>query len=106
MDKDPTAAARFFRAIQKHNATGNGVLTHDVKPDEIHDITLISERVYGHREEYLAVLASYGASFVVLPIEQKTITLPTPEALIRIKRETGFESMNQLRQDGEPVWLT
>lgn len=107
-DSDTTAAARFWRRIQEFSLRAKvwdtDAIFYQVKPDEKHDLTLISQRVYGNRDEYLAVMAAAGVDSIDQELKQKKIILPIPARLNSIKRETGFESNYYLRENFAPIW--
>lgn len=108
IDKDTRAAAAFYRAVRKFSVSAKPWATdavfYEVKPDEEYDPTLISRRVYGRRDEFLAVMAAAGIDQVDQPIKQKRIVLPSEGGLYQIKRRTGFESIADYRENGAPVW--
>ena len=109
MDKDNRAAKNFYSAIrrfsEKAKTWDKDAVFYETKPDERFDLSLVSRRVYGTPDEFLAVAASASIDTFDQPLEQKTIVLPSRSALLRIKRETGFESVYDLRENGSPVWL-
>lgn len=108
LDKNTAAAAAFWRVV--HNFSQNvrawdiGVIWHEIKPDEVLDPTLISRRVYGRPDEYLAVMAAAAMCNLDTPMLQKKIALPNEAQLLALKRRAGFESMAQLRENFAPVW--
>lgn len=108
IDQDPRAAAAFYRAVRKFCAAAKpwetDAIFYETKPDEEYDLTLISHRVYGRRDEFLAVMAAIGIDQVDQPIPQKKIVLPSEGRLHRIKRQTGFESIADYRENGAPIW--
>lgn len=109
IDTDTRAAAAFFREIRKFAISakrwnGNAIF-YETKPDEVYDLSLVSRRVYGRRDEFLCVMAAAGIDTFDQPLPQKTIVLPTERELIRIKRKTGFESQAELRDNYTPLWL-
>lgn len=117
IDKDTVAARDFYRSVrqfaQRARDWDAGVLWHEVAPDEAWDLTLVSERVYGRRDEYLAVMAAAGLDSVDMPLTQQRIALPGEAQLFNIKRRTGFESLADRRDDrtvhasigrGIPMW--
>lgn len=109
IDRDTCAAADFYRRVRRfaESATGwqSNVIFHEITPDETRDFTLVSRRVYGRRDEYLAVMAAAGVDMIdqELPAGE-VIRLPNEEMLLRIKRETNFESQSDLRENFEPIW--
>lgn len=108
MDKDTRAAAAFYREVrrvaEKAKDWDTDVIFYTTKPDEMYDLTLVSRRVYGYPDEYLAVMAAAGIDTVDQPLTQRRIVLPSTANLMRIKRRTGFESRDSLREDHAPVW--
>lgn len=110
IDKDTRAAAAFWREIKRFSENAkpwdSDVRFYEIKPDEVLDPTKVSQRVYGRRDEFLAVMAAAGADTVDQPLAQKKIALPTEGALLRIKRSTGFETRADLRENFGPVWVT
>ena len=65
-------------------------IRYQVKPDEHFDLTLISERVYGNRDDYLAVMAGAGLDSVEDKIPDQLLVLPTLLQLNNFKRLAGF----------------
>lgn len=108
MDVDPRAAAAFYREVKKFAERAREWDTNAVfyftKPDECFDLSLVSRRVYGRRDEYLAVMAAAGIDSFDQELKQKRIALPNENELLRIKRMTGFESIAALRENGKPLW--
>lgn len=109
VDKDTRAAKSFYREIRSfaENAKpwDNNAIWHDVMPDEKRDFSLISKRIYGNRDEFLAVMAAAGIDHVDQGLAQKKIVLPNAPTLFAIKRKTGFESIASLRKtDKSPTW--
>jgi hypothetical protein len=108
MDKDPCAAARFYRAIRDFSVQAKpwstNAIWYETRPDESLDFTLVSQRVYGRRDEFLAVMAAAGIDSFDQAMPQQKIALPKETALHRIKRQTGFESQSDYREDFAPVW--
>lgn len=108
MDKDSQAAAAFYRAVRdfalKAKSWDKNVIFYETKPDEKYDLSLVSRRVYGSREEYLAVMAAAGLDSFDAPLPQTKLRLPNLLTLMQLKRQTGFESQGEYREDGAPVW--
>jgi hypothetical protein len=108
IDFDTQAARRFYGEVRKfaeRTKPWKPAIFYETHPDEIWDLTLVSQRVYGRRDEYLAVMAAAGIDSVDQPLKQKRLVLPTEQQLNLIKRRTGFESIADLREDRKPVWL-
>lgn len=107
LDANTQAARVFWRLVRDFVDTvrpWDAAIYHEVKPDERWDATLISRRVYGRRDEFMAVLAAAGIDMVDSPIEQKTIVLPTEGKLRQLKFEAGFESRQAYRDGDKPSW--
>jgi hypothetical protein len=82
-----------------------GAVYYQVLPDEVWDMSLVSQRVYGRRDEFLAVLAAAGLGGFDEALPMKVLVLPNPAQLDQLKRRTGFESIAEFREDGKPVWV-
>lgn len=108
IDKDTTAAAAFWKAVRDYSESAqpwdSNAVFYETKPDEKRDFTLVSQRVYHNRKEFLAVMAAAGIDSVDMELTQKKIVLPSAALLLQIKRETGFESDSDLREDYAPLW--
>lgn len=107
IDKNSVAAKDFYKEIRRFSERTKPwqvAIFYEIKPDEVFDLTLVSQRVYGRRDEYLAVMAAAGLDMVDQPIPQKRIVLPTEGQLYAIKRSTGFESISANRKDFTPIW--
>ena len=109
-DQDTRAAAAFWREIRRFADSARPWTTnavyYEIKPDEAHDPSLVSRRVYGRRDEFMAVMAAARIDNVDQALPQKRIVLPDEGALLRIKRQTGFESRSDYREDFAPTWST
>lgn len=101
-------AARVFwrkvRAFAQSVKPWRTAVYYDTLPDERWDITLVSRRVYGRRDEYLAIMAAAGMDTIDQPLEQQRLVLPTDSQLRLMKRESGFESRADFRENGAPTW--
>ncbi|SEN69739.1 hypothetical protein [Nitrosomonas marina] len=107
IDVNSTAAKNFYKEIRRfaqRTKPWETALFYETKPDERHDITLVSQRVYGRRDEFLVVMAAAGLDTVDQPLPQVRIVLPTEGQLYAIKRRTGFESIADNRNDFKPTW--
>ncbi|VVE27089.1 hypothetical protein PCO31111_03458 [Pandoraea communis] len=108
LDQDTRAAKSFYREVRKYAESikpwDTTAIFYETKPDEAFDLTLVSQRVYGRRDEYLTVMAAAGLDSIDQPLPQKRIVLPNEGQLIAIKRRTGFESIADLREAGAPTW--
>lgn len=107
MDRNTQAAKNLYREVRQFSERTKPwetALFHEVTPDEIWDVTLVSQRVYGRRDEYLTVMAAAGNDIYDQPLKQTKLVLPDEAQLYAIKRRAGFESMDDYRQDGVPTW--
>lgn len=108
IDKDTRAANSFYREIQSFAAKTKRptpAYYYQVKPDERHDPTLVSFRVYGNRYEFLAVMAAANIDRVDQELREQLLILPLDDMLRDIKRRTGFECRPNYREDYQPVWV-
>lgn len=94
-DRGMTEATRFYREIRQFASTRKAwqdAIRYETQPDEAWDLTLVSERVYGTRNEALAVLAAAGLDRFDQELIQRRITLPTAVQLEAFKQMTGYSS--------------
>lgn len=107
MDIQTPAAKSFWREVRtlsERTKSWQAGIRHEIAPDERWDASLISARVYGRRDEFLAVMAAAGVDTFDRPLTQRSIILPTLAQLAAIKRRAGFESQADYREDGAPIW--
>lgn len=85
--------SRFYAAV-RHFAVSTPVWgtakRYFTLPDEVYDLTLVSQRVYGNRDEWLAVMAAAGLNTLNQRLEQQELVLPTKEQLETIKANVGY----------------
>lgn len=62
------------------------------KPDERHDLTLVSQRVYGTRDHFLVVQAAAGLDGPELELTERVLVMPTADQLRRMKLQAGFNA--------------
>lgn len=108
IDKESTAAKNFYKAIRlfsERTKPWDIHISYETKPDEARDLTLVSQRVYGRRDEFLVIMAAAGLDMVDQELPQKRLTLPTEAQLYAIKRRTGFESKADSRFSFSPTWV-
>lgn len=88
--------SRFYRAVRKFAQTSQVFdatrLVYFSKPDERFDLTLVSQRVYGNRDEFLAVMAAAGLDRFDQELTERELVLPNPQRLEMIKSATGYIS--------------
>lgn len=89
--------SRFYRAVRQYVVTAPvwaaDLVSHEILLDEIFDLTLVSQRVYGNRNEFLAVMASAGIDRCDQPLQSgSVIRLPNAQRLEMLKQATGCAS--------------
>lgn len=107
IDNNSVAAKDFYKEIRIFADSikpWETAIFYETKPDEAYDLSLVSQRVYGRRDEYLAVMAAAGLDMFDQALPQKRIILPTENQLYAIKRRTGFESIGAYRENFSPTW--
>ena len=109
LDLNTNAARDFYDAVrlfaQHAKPWDTTAIWYDILPDERWDLSLISQRVYGRRDEFLAVMAAAGHDLVDVPLTQRRIVLPNEATLYSMKRRAGFESIAEQRDGFAPVWV-
>jgi len=107
-DINTQAASNFYnevRLFSEKTKDWESAIFYETKPDEVLDLTLVSQRVYGRRDEYLAIMAAAGIDSIDQKLTPKRLVLPTDNQLYVIKRKTGFESRSEFRRNGKPTWI-
>ncbi|PIQ55387.1 MAG: hypothetical protein COW02_03405 [Comamonadaceae bacterium CG12_big_fil_rev_8_21_14_0_65_59_15] len=99
--KDFYKSVRIFAEVTK---PWEPHLSYETKPDERFDLSLVSQRVYGRRDEFLTVMAAAGMDMFDQPMLQKRLTLPNESQLYAMKRSAGFESIADYRENFAPTW--
>lgn len=108
IDTNTTAAKSFYRLVREfaeRTKPWETQISYEVKPDEAYDLSLVSRRVYGRRDEFLTIMAAAGIDMVDQPLTQKRLTLPTETQLYAMKRRAGFESIADYRSNFSPTWV-
>lgn len=59
-------------------------------PDERWDVTLVSQRVYGNRNEVVAVMAAAGLDRFDNELTERLLVLPTSSQLAALKQQVGY----------------
>jgi len=88
-----TAAAMLMRLVgdfAQRQPTWAECIVYHTLPDERWDLTLVSQRVYGTRDEFLAVLAAAGLDSVEQELTERELVLPTARQLAGLKARAGF----------------
>ncbi|MFA5920161.1 MAG: hypothetical protein WC856_02570 [Methylococcaceae bacterium] len=105
---DTCALKSFYREVRlfaERTKPWQSAIFYTTLPDEKWDLTLVSDRVYGRRDEYLTVMAAAGLDQVEQELTQRKLVLPTEAQLLFLKHKTGYESIAALREDFKPVWV-
>lgn len=101
LSEDTRSAKGFYREIrnfaERAQPWDSSVIWYETKPDERFDLSLVSSRVYGRRDEFFAVLAAAGLDSFDQPLTERMIALPNDFRLNQIKRANNFESVAALR---------
>jgi hypothetical protein len=87
------ARNRLFASVRTFALTTppwGEALRYFTKPDERHDMTAISQRVYGRRGEPLVVQAAAGLDSPELELTERLLVLPTDAQLRAMKLDAGF----------------
>lgn len=63
------------------------IIKHAIGPDEIHDPTLVSLRVYGNRHDYDVVMVCAGTNSIWQELPQIPLFLPTKAQLFMLKKK-------------------
>ncbi len=89
-----TSAAALIRLVsnfaQRQPIWGECII-YETLPDERLDLTLVSERVYGNRDEFLTILAAAGLDSVEQEMSERTLVLPTARQLATLKNLAGLK---------------
>lgn len=65
-------------------------IVYETSPDERWDISLVCQRVYGNRDDFLTILAAAGMDSVEQELTERTLVLPTQRQLDAMKSLAGF----------------
>lgn len=102
MSENNTASAMRLYQLVRDFATRakpwDTAVRYHTKPDERHDLTLVSQRVYGRRDEFLTVMAAAGLDSVEQPMGEQLLTLPTEAQLLAFKDRAGFVNLARDRR--------
>lgn len=85
--------SRLYRAIRAFAVSAPvwdaRRIPYQTLPDERWDLTLVSQRVYGNRDQYLAVMAAAGLDNLDQPLNEQILVLPNEATLNQLKRAAG-----------------
>lgn len=95
------ACAMMYRLVRDFSARTKPwqtAIRYQTRPDERFDLTLVSQRVYGNRDEFLTVMAAAGLDSVEQELKEQLLVLPTGGALQAFKDRSGFKNTSRLRR--------
>lgn len=96
----PVATAAYVKAVRKfavQTPAWSAAIRYDTMPDERYDLTLVALRVYGDRNEFMAIFAAAGLDTVEQVLPEQRLVLPTSSQLQTIKRQTGYLTDDEAR---------
>jgi len=108
IDQDTNAAKNFYRMVRdfaQRTKPWEQAIFYETKPDEVWDLSLASQRVYGRRDEFMVIAAAAGLDAFDRPLEQQRLILPNEGQLYALKRRAGFETRGDYREGGKPTWM-
>ena len=87
-------ASRFYRAVRQFAVTepvwSVDRIVYFSQPDDRWDVTLVSQKVYGNRDEFLTVMAAAGLTRFDDELTERELILPSKTRLEQIKQATGY----------------
>lgn len=101
IEKNSIACTRLVQLVSDFSNSvkpWENAIRYQTKPDEIHNITLVSQRVYGRRNEYLVIMAAAGLSTFDEPLKEQLLILPNESQLSVFKTRAGFENNENKRK--------
>lgn len=88
--------SKLYREVRNFALTSPPFLTNRITyqtlPDERFDVTLVSQRVYGNREEGIVIMAAAGLDSSSQELTERVLVLPDAATLLSIKQSVGFAS--------------
>lgn len=94
IEKNALACARFVQLVRDFSVQVQlyqEAIRYQTKPDEKRDLTLVSQRVYGRRDEFLTIFAAAGLSSFDEPLQEQILVLPTNAQLQILKKKSGYQ---------------
>jgi len=88
------ARMRLFQAVRRFSQATRDweqAVRYMTLPDERFDLTKVSARVYGTRDEALVIQAAAGLDSPELELTERRLVLPTAEQLATMKRDAGYD---------------
>lgn len=100
LERNTASIAVFYRLVRDFavkTPVWGQALRYQTLPDERNDLTLISQRVYGRRDEFMAVMAAAGLNSVEDTLPEQLLVLPTEAQLRDMKATAGFVNLSKDR---------
>lgn len=97
IETNTSAVASFYRLVRSfalNTAVWNSAIRYQTKPDERYDLTLVSRRVYGRTDEFIAVMAAAGLDSVEQLLPEQLLILPTDAQLTAMKNQAKFNNLD------------
>jgi hypothetical protein len=85
---------RLVRQFAVNTPIWGTAIRYEVLPDEQWDLTLVSKRVYGTRDEFLTIMAAAGLNRLDDKLPQIELVLPTADQLAALKVQAGYTDSN------------
>lgn len=93
IEKNTASVASLARAVRTFALRAKPwqtAIRYQTKPDERRDLTLVSARVYGRRDEFMVVAAAAGLETVEDMLPEQLLVLPTEDQLTAMKLRAGY----------------
>lgn len=88
---------RYVRDFAAKTKPWQSAIRYQTKPDERFDLTLVSQRVYGRRDEYLVVMAAAALDSVEQELTERLLVLPTESQLTNMKERALYVNLTKDR---------
>lgn len=89
------STSRLYRAIREFSVNSpvwdSRRVIFQTNPSHRWDVTLVSQEVYGNRNEFIAVMASAGLDRFDDELPEQQLVLPDADTLAKIKAAVGFD---------------
>jgi hypothetical protein len=97
-----TSAAALYRLVSEfaqRQPDWADAVRYQTTPDERWDMTLVSQRVYGNRDEFLTVLAAAGLDSLAQELTPRVLVLPSADQLRQMKARSRMVTEPWTRPD-------
>lgn len=88
-------SSRLYRAVRAFAVSvpvWGTAIRFQTLPEHRWDLTLVSQAVYGNRDEFLTVMAAAGLDRLDQELTEQVLILPTPAQLDQMKRRAGIDT--------------